>query len=146
MSAFPEQALVDRRDLEEIIGEQDLLKGRLDDGTRAKIRKILGVKAIIYPNYESGQFSIKIVDTETGEIVAATLVSGVISDSVKKSTLIRQAVKELEKKSKNEESGLLGVFDLRVAAKLDFQTVTPVEVRQRNDNQLLNSYFHKCSC
>jgi hypothetical protein len=143
MSAFPEQALVDRRDLEEIIGEQDLLKGRLDDGTRAKIRKILGVKAIIYPNYESGQFSIKIVDTETGEIVAATLVSGVISDSVKKSTLIRQAVKELEKKPKNEESG---VFDLRVTAKLDFQTVTPVEVRQRNDNQLLNSYFHKCSC
>jgi len=78
MKAFPFQALVERRDLVEIINEQDLSPERLREETRAKIRRILGVTAIVYPNYtptDPGQLSIKVIDTETGEIVAAILVT-----------------------------------------------------------------------
>src|SRR4051812_2084487 len=43
MQAFPTQTLVERRDVSAIIGEQDILPERLDEATRAKLRKILGV-------------------------------------------------------------------------------------------------------
>jgi len=78
MKAFAHQALVERRDIDRIIGEQDLSPDRLREETRAKIRRILGVTAIVYPNYTEtnpGQLSIKVIDTETGEIVAAILVT-----------------------------------------------------------------------
>jgi hypothetical protein len=76
MAAFPDQILVERRDVEAIIGEQDILPDRLDETSRAKIRKILGVKAIIYPNASGRQLSIKVIDTETGEISASVVVLG----------------------------------------------------------------------
>ena len=80
MKAFPHQALVERRDLEQVIGEQDLAPERMKDETRANVRRILGVTAIVFPNYteeKPGQLSIKVVDTESGEIVAAILVTRV---------------------------------------------------------------------
>lgn len=79
MKAFPDQSLVERRDVADILGEQDILPDRLDDATRAKLRKILGVKAIVFPNFSAGsksQLALKIIDTETGEIAASTTVSG----------------------------------------------------------------------
>src|SRR2546421_711741 len=42
MQAFPTQTLVERRDVSTVTGEQDLLPERLDEATRAKLRKILG--------------------------------------------------------------------------------------------------------
>ncbi len=78
MKAFPYQTLVERRDLLEIINEQDLSPERLREETRAKIRRILGVTAIVYPNFTDeppGQLSIKVIDTESGEIVAAVLIT-----------------------------------------------------------------------
>lgn len=104
MISFPKQTLVERRDLESIMGEQDILPDRLDNATRAEIRRILGVKALIYPSFStSAQFSIKVIDTETGEIVASVLVREVslgpfASDSMKHSAFIKKAIHSLRDK------------------------------------------------
>jgi hypothetical protein len=72
---------VERSRLAEIIGEQDLLQGRLDDRTRAKIKKILGVEALIMCDYYKNEdrpaapmkLRVRIVDSETGAIVGSAL-------------------------------------------------------------------------
>lgn len=76
MNAFPSQTLVERRDVQAVIGEQGILPDRLDEATRARIRKILGVKAIVYPTATATQFAVKVIDTETGAIAASALVEG----------------------------------------------------------------------
>lgn len=100
MEAFPNQAVVERRDLETIIGEQDILPDRLDGSSRAKIRRILGVKAIVFPNYSGSQLSIKVIDTETGEIVACVLTSHTyFSSDLSDKFLLRQAISALKSKA-----------------------------------------------
>jgi hypothetical protein len=72
---------VERSRLAEIVGEQDLLKGRLDDRSRAKIQKILGVEALIMCEYYKTderpggpkKLRVRIVDSETGAIVGSAL-------------------------------------------------------------------------
>lgn len=79
MRAFPNQILIERRDLESVLTEQDILPERLDEATRARIRRIYGVKAIVYPNYTPGspsQLAIKVIDTENAAIVASVVVRG----------------------------------------------------------------------
>jgi len=79
MRTFPNQTLVERRDLTEVLSEQDLLPDRLDPAKRAELRRVYGVEAIVYPNLSgeraSRQLSLKVIDTVTGEIVAAVLVT-----------------------------------------------------------------------
>lgn len=100
MRAFPQQRLVERRDLKTVIGEQDLLPERLNDETRARIRQIFGVKGLVFPNYTQGptcQLAIKVIDTETGEIAAALVErKNVGRDGVPPTDeLIRQAIDRL---------------------------------------------------
>ena len=72
---------VERRRLDDIIGEQDLRPGRLDQATRAKIRKIHGVEALVLCEFGAQQGSetkrkklrVRIVDTENGVIVGSVL-------------------------------------------------------------------------
>lgn len=71
---------VERNRLEDILGEQDLLKGRLNDSTRAEIKRILGVEALIMCTYydaDNGgtgkKLRIRIVDSETGAIVGSVI-------------------------------------------------------------------------
>ena len=72
---------VERRRLAEIIGEQDLLTGRLDERKRAKIKRILGVEALIMCDYYKADDSpgsqkklrVRVVDSETGAIVGSAL-------------------------------------------------------------------------
>jgi hypothetical protein len=72
---------IERSRLAEIIGEQDLLQGRLDDRSRAKIQKILGVEALIMCEYSKPddrpgslhKLRVRIVDSETGAIVGSAL-------------------------------------------------------------------------
>jgi len=72
---------VERSRLAEIIGEQDLLQGRLNDRTRAKIKKILGVEALIMCEYYKDdarpgsqmKLRVRVVDSETGAIVGSAL-------------------------------------------------------------------------
>lgn len=74
---------VERSRLDKILGEQDLLKPqeRLDPATRAKIRKILGVEALIMCDYYKDEdrpgspqkLRVRIVDSETGAIVGSVV-------------------------------------------------------------------------
>jgi len=71
---------VERSRLREIISEQDLLKGRLDERTRARIQQILGVEALIMCQYYAGEderqmkLRVRIVDSESGAIVGSVLI------------------------------------------------------------------------
>jgi hypothetical protein len=71
---------VERGRLREIISEQDLLQGRLDERTRAKIQQILGVEAMIMCEYYAGEnerqmkLRVRIVDSQTGAIVGSVLI------------------------------------------------------------------------
>ncbi len=72
---------VERSRLAEIIGEQDLLAGRLDDRSRARIKRILGVEALIMCDYYKDddrpgalkKLRVRVVDSETGAIVGSAL-------------------------------------------------------------------------
>jgi hypothetical protein len=112
MAAFPRQALVERRDLEAVIGEQDILPDRLDEESRAKIRRILGVEAIVFPNYTGGsapQLAIKVIDTETGVIAAALVVQERANQASRPTRdpvprLIRRAIRDLRRASEKAGS------------------------------------------
>jgi hypothetical protein len=83
VKTFAERVItfVERGRLREILSEQDLLTGRLNDRTRARIKQILGVEALVMCDYsvdEQGRhkkFRVRIVDSETGAIVGSVLVA-----------------------------------------------------------------------
>ncbi len=72
---------VERGELAKIIGEQDLLEGRLNDKTRARIKQILGVEALFLCSYYKDEdrpgklmkLRVRVVDSETGAIVGSAL-------------------------------------------------------------------------
>jgi hypothetical protein len=80
IDTFPAQPVtfVERGRLKDIISEQDLLPGRLDESKRAQVRRIFGVEALILANCNLGYYDqsvrIRVVDTETGEITASSMV------------------------------------------------------------------------
>ncbi len=80
--AFPGQIItfVERNRLQEILSGQDLLQGRLDDRTRAKVKQFLGIEALIMCTYYDETFGagrkklrVRIVDSETGAIVGSVI-------------------------------------------------------------------------
>jgi hypothetical protein len=84
---FPGQSttFVERAKLHEVIKEQDLLKPalRLDEETRAKIKRIFGVEALILCDYspaaavnEVAKLRVRIVDSATGAISGSVIVEG----------------------------------------------------------------------
>ncbi len=83
--AFPGQVItfVERTRLQDIISEQDLLQGRLNDKTRARVKQILGVEALIICTYYDGTFGagrkklrVRVVDSERGAIVGSVITQG----------------------------------------------------------------------
>ena len=71
---------VERNRLHEVISEQDLLKGRLNEKTRARIKEIFGVEALIMCTYydaDTGigrkKLRVRIVDSATGAIVGSVI-------------------------------------------------------------------------
>ena len=83
--AFPGQIIifVERNRLQEIINEQDLLQGRLNEKMRAKIKELFGVEALIMCTYHDGtdgigtkKLRIRIVDSATGAIVGSVITEG----------------------------------------------------------------------
>ncbi len=83
--AFPGQVItfVERNRLHEVISEQDLLKGRLNEKTRARIKQIFGVEALIMCTYYDGsddigrkKLRVRIVDSATGAIVGSVITGG----------------------------------------------------------------------
>ena len=82
IKAFPAQVItfVERNQLQEIISEQDLLQGRLDENTRAKLKRLFGVEALIMCTYYDGsdglgikKFRVRIVDSATGAIIGSVI-------------------------------------------------------------------------
>ena len=74
---------VERILLQDIISEQDLLQGRLDDKTRAKVKQVLGVEALIICTYYDGtigagrkKLRVRIVNSTTGAIVGSVITQG----------------------------------------------------------------------
>ena len=47
MKAFPHHTLVDRRDIQLIVGREEMMPDQLDEATREQIRRDLGVEAIV---------------------------------------------------------------------------------------------------
>jgi hypothetical protein len=85
IKAFPGKVItfVERSLLQNVISEQDLLQGRLDDKSRAKVQKVLGVEALIICTYydESGgvgtkKLRVRIVNSSTGAIVGSVITQG----------------------------------------------------------------------
>jgi len=83
--AFPGQIIifVERKRLQEIIDEQDLLQGRLNEKMRAKIKELFSVEALIMCTYHDGtddigikKLRIRIVDSATGAIVGSVITDG----------------------------------------------------------------------
>ena len=107
MDAFPGQSLVERRDVSAIIGEQDILPERLDEETRAKLRKILGVKAIVYPSATNEAFAVKVIETDTGAITASVYVEsgGAKTDAKPLKQLVREAIAALRTEAGHVEAG-----------------------------------------
>jgi hypothetical protein len=82
IKAFRGQSItfVERALLQNIISEQDLLQGRLDDKTRAKVKQVLGVEALIMCTYYDGttvaggkKLRVRIVNSTTGSIVGSVI-------------------------------------------------------------------------
>lgn len=71
---------VERSRLRDIVSEQDLLRGRLDERKRARIHEILGVEALILCEYYTGEddrqkkLRVRVVDSATGAIVGSVLI------------------------------------------------------------------------
>jgi len=83
--AFPGQVItfVERNRLQDILSEQDLLKGRLNEKTRARIKELFGVEALIMCTYSDGsdgigrkKLLVRIVDSATGAIVGSVITEG----------------------------------------------------------------------
>jgi len=72
---------VERGELAKIIGEQDLMAGRLNESTRARIKQVLGVEALILCQYykddtrpgDTMKLRVRVVNSETGAIVGSAL-------------------------------------------------------------------------
>lgn len=85
LKAFDGQVItfIERALLHELISEQDLLQGRLDDKTRAKVKQVHGVEALIICTYydeSSGvgtkKLRVRVVNSTTGAIVGSVITQG----------------------------------------------------------------------
>lgn len=95
MNTFPEQNItfVERANLAEILTEQDMLEERLDNDTRARIRRILGIEALIlcHDDLADSRLRVRILDSETGTIVGSAIAFSYIFDD--RARLVTAALK-----------------------------------------------------
>lgn len=85
MGKYTNLKIIERREVEELISEQDFYPDRIDPRTVARIGRMLGVQAVvlgdvlyaeeILGNYQ-GTLKIRIVHVETGAILAQFIDSG----------------------------------------------------------------------
>ena len=76
---FPQIALVGRGEVLSAFQEQDVSSGLIDEATRRKIGRALGVQALIvgnvyYPSIVRWLLQIQVIDVETGEIMGRSVV------------------------------------------------------------------------
>ncbi|MHC4371763.1 MAG: CsgG/HfaB family protein, partial [Planctomycetota bacterium] len=102
---------VERKQLANIIGEQDLLKGRLNENTRAKIKQVFGVEALVMCEYYDAKTArggkklrIRIVDSETGVIIGSVITQAPDNFAKHSSTAIKALLDDLMGKSQPERA------------------------------------------
>lgn len=85
IKAFPGKMItfVERALLQEVISEQDLQQGRLDEKTRAKVKQVLGVEALFICTYYDAtdgiggkKLRVRVVNSTTGAIVGSVITQG----------------------------------------------------------------------
>jgi len=94
---------VERNRLHEVISEQDLLKGRLNEKTRARIKEIFGVEALIMCTYYDGdtgigrkKLRVRIVDSATGAIVGSVITEAPDNFSYHSDTAVKALKADLQ--------------------------------------------------
>ena len=100
---------MERRRIDDIIGEQDFRRGRLNDNTRARMKQVYGVDGLIICEYllesQSGKsgtkkLRIRVLDSETAVIIGSVVVSRHSSSGIEDlgdfSTAVSMAVKALK--------------------------------------------------
>jgi hypothetical protein len=102
---------VERNRLKDVISEQDLLEGRLDSNTRAKIKRILGVEALVMCSYYDStaggggkKLRIRIVESETGAIIGSVMTEAPDNFANHCSTAVRALWSDLMGKSQLESA------------------------------------------
>ena len=103
--SFPGQLItfVERNRLHEVLSEQDLLKGRLNERTRARIKELFGVEALIMCTYYDGEtgvgskkLRVRIVDSATGAIVGSVITEAGDNFSYHSNTAIKAIKADLQ--------------------------------------------------
>ena len=93
---------VERNQLHEVISEQDLLKGRLNEKTRARIKEIFGVEALIMCSYYDSdslgrkKLRVRIVDSATGAIVGSVITEAPDNFSYHSDTAVKALKADLQ--------------------------------------------------
>ena len=93
---------VERNRLHEVISEQDLLKGRLNEKTRARIKEIFGVEALIMCTYYDSdgigrkKLRVRIVDSATGAIVGSVITEAPDNFSYHSDTAVKSLKADLQ--------------------------------------------------
>jgi hypothetical protein len=93
---------VERNRLHEVISEQDLLKGRLNEKTRARIKEIFGVEALIMCTYYDAdginkkRLRVRIVDSATGAIVGSVITEAPDNFSYHSDTAVKALKADLQ--------------------------------------------------
>lgn len=102
---------VERQQLADVIGEQDLLRGRLNEDTRAKIKRVFGVEALVMCEYYDAKtkrggkkLRIRIVDSETGVIIGSVITQASDNFASHSSTAVRALWNDLTGKSQPERA------------------------------------------
>jgi len=94
---------IERRRLEELLQEQGIAPGRLEQEMGAGYDKSLGVEAVIFAHYEEDvadnshtqKMTIRIVDAQTGDLTGSVVLTAVSQSGVSARRLSRRVVKEL---------------------------------------------------
>ena len=102
---------VERKQLADVVGEQDLLFGRLNERTRAKIKQIFGVEALVMCEYYDAKAAsggkklrIRIVDSETGVILGSVITQAPDNFASHSSTAMRALWNDLMGKSQPQRA------------------------------------------
>jgi hypothetical protein len=117
IKAYPGKrtTFVERRRIDDIIGEQDFRRGRLNDKTRARMKQVYGVDGLVICEYilEEGSGSsktkklrIRVLDSETAVIIGSVVVSRQSSTGLESLADYKTAVAMAVKALKEDMSGM----------------------------------------
>lgn len=117
IKAYPGKntTFVERRRIDDIIGEQDFRRGRLNDNTRARMKQVYGVDGLVICEYimeqqtgKSGtkKLRIRVLDSETAVIIGSVVVSRQSTSGIDSIPDYKLAVEMAVKALKEDMSGM----------------------------------------